>query len=278
MGELYRREIRVKKLERMITAMKTCLKVWILALCLLLLTVTTGFATERETIFVVTESWAYCTQEDGTGLYFDLLRLVYEPLGMVLNTRIMPYSRAVATVSNKAADIVIGLYEEEAEGVIYPEVPFSADAITVLYKSPTVFLGAESLEGKNVVFIRGYSYDAYILVPMQVNELASRDQAVNMILAGRADFFVDNYWDTTDTLLEMGLAMEEFHLRVLKLLPMYMVFADTEKGHRLAALFDEHFAERVRDGSVFALFQAYEMEEEYEDLLLTYPFLSRDKE
>ncbi len=42
------------------------------------------------TIHVVTPEWEGYTEQDGTGVYFDLVRAVYEPVGVVMTYEIVP--------------------------------------------------------------------------------------------------------------------------------------------------------------------------------------------
>lgn len=229
-------------------------------------------AVQAHTIDVVTEEWTYCTNADGTGLYFDLLRLVYESHGFSLNIQILPYARAVAMVQNKAADLVIGPYEDEAENLLFPEIPFASDVVAILYLSPTEFHGQESLENTHVTFIRGYAFDEYVDVSLEVTEISHREQAIHMVQAGRADFFIDNIYDIEETIADMGLDIGDFQTDTLFNLPMFMCFAETPRGEELAAIWDEEYRQAVQSGLIAELFAQYEMILEYDALLETYDF------
>ncbi len=54
----------------------------------------TGSPVYKE-IKIVSDSWHNLTMENGTGLYFDLIRKVFEPLGIKVKIEIVHYARSV---------------------------------------------------------------------------------------------------------------------------------------------------------------------------------------
>jgi polar amino acid transport system substrate-binding protein len=51
-----------------------------------------------ESITIATPVWKGWTNEDGTGLYFELLKLVYEPVGVSVQYEFVPWARAVVYI------------------------------------------------------------------------------------------------------------------------------------------------------------------------------------
>jgi len=133
------------------------------------------FAIEKE-IFVVSESWKNYTNKDGSGLYFDIVRLVYEPMGIKVKTKEYPYNRGSQMVEKKQADMWLASYIDEEDYAIYPKYHFDKDIITAMFKKNKFknFKGIESLRDKNVGWIRGYSFDDYIDIPMKIHERNNR--------------------------------------------------------------------------------------------------------
>ncbi len=58
------------------------------------------FSQNISEITVVTEEWEDCTNKDLSGLYFDILREVFEPEGISLNIRFEPYARSLETIKS----------------------------------------------------------------------------------------------------------------------------------------------------------------------------------
>ena len=216
-----------------------------------------AFAQAR-TILVVTESWQDATNEDGTGLYFDLIRAVFEPLGWTVKYQIMPYTSSVKKVQDKEADIVIGPYEGEVEGVIYPTMHFSADDITAVILKGAPWNGESGFEGKRVTWIRGYSYDEYIAAAMNITVVDQRESAINLLTKKRVDVILDNASDMTETIRDLGLDPAQFDMKLVKYLDLYLCFPQTEKGKQLAAAWDREFGRLVASGKIRSLFQQWD--------------------
>ena len=212
---------------------------------------------------VVTEEWADATNADGTGLYFDILRAVYEPVGGRLSIQIMPYTRAVSTVQNKRADIVIGLYEDEADSVIYPAYHLDSDDVSALYlksRYPT-YHGEPTLDGKALVWMRGYAYDEYLSVSVRHTEVDRRDVAITMVTSRRADFFLDARADIEAALSESSANVQDLAIGTVMQLHLYVCFADTAKGRNLAAIWDQRFPALLAAGVIDALFEEWDFGE-----------------
>lgn len=217
------------------------------------------------TVSVVTEEWEECTNADGTGLYFDILHAVFDPEKLKISFQIMPYTRAVDTVVSGKADIVVGAYADEIEGVIYPEWYFDSDNVSALYmksKFP-VFKGEEELDGRRVAWIRGYGYEEYFDRDMTVVELDKRETALSMLLKDRIDIFLDALMDIEASLETIPADRNKLAVLPIMYMELYMCFADTPKGKQLAAIWDKNFAELVSNGSLLKLYEKWDIADKY---------------
>jgi polar amino acid transport system substrate-binding protein len=104
-------------------------------------------------INIASEEWENSVQADGTGLYLDILRLIYEPLGIKVECTITDYARSVALVKQGKKDVWLGSYMDEEENIIYPKWHFDADIVAAIYKKTPDFQwqGEKSLAGKMLV-------------------------------------------------------------------------------------------------------------------------------
>lgn len=81
---------------------------------------------------LASEVWLDYTNADGTGLAWELLRKVFEPVGVKVKTASVPYSRAIGLVKRGEADAWVGSYHEESADNIYPRWHFDQDHIYAL--------------------------------------------------------------------------------------------------------------------------------------------------
>ena len=81
---------------------------------------------------LASEAWDDYTNADGSGLAWDVLREVFEPAGIKLQTRTVPYTRSVGLAQRGEVDGWVGSYRDEATGVLYPHWNFDSDHIYAL--------------------------------------------------------------------------------------------------------------------------------------------------
>jgi polar amino acid transport system substrate-binding protein len=219
----------------------------------------------QNSIYVVTEEWEDCTNKDETGLYFDIIREVFSP-SHTIKIGIMPYTQSIKKVQDKNADMFLGSYLDEVTKVIYPKWHFAADDVTVLYLKDSVkkWDGEKSLEGKKVAWIRGYTFNDYIKVKMNVFLQDKRDLAINLLTKKRVDFFIDNLYDIEATIRDLKLDMNKFKTELIMHLDLFIGFSDTDKGKALSAYWDREFEKKVKSGKIRELFKKWDMIYDYD--------------
>lgn len=219
------------------------------------------FSQEIKSIEVYTDKWEKCTNEDGTGLYFDILRTVFEPEGIKIVYKIVPYSKAVDSVTKGKADVALAVYEGEIENAIFPKWHFSADDIVACYIKGKLkeWEGERTLEGKKVSWMREYAYNEYLDVKMKISEIVDkRENGINLLLKDRLDFFLDNEMDLKATISDMKLDMNKFEIKLVKYLNLYIAFVNNERGKKLAEVWDKKFPEYLRTGKIKVLFKKWD--------------------
>lgn len=216
-------------------------------------------------IFVVSESWKGLTEKDGSGLYFDIVRMVYKPVGIDVKTKIYPYNRSSMMVEKKMADMWLGSYLDEEEYAIYPKYYFDQDRVTAMFKKKKFpnFSGVKTLEGKNVCWVRGYAYDEYIEVPMKQHERNDRKSILQSLEKDRFDFFLDDEDDMKEGIKANKFKTDAYSFVSLLSFNIYPAFRDDAKGKELKEIWDKQMKKLVDDGSLKKLFIKYNYEEDY---------------
>ena len=107
-------------------------------------------------IILASEEWANATNRDGTGLYWDIFRAVYEPVGIKTKFIIRSYKGSVSLVKKNKADAAVGIYPEEIKGALFSKYPFVKDYVLVLFKKNKLsqWNGQETLKNKKVGWIK----------------------------------------------------------------------------------------------------------------------------
>lgn len=204
-------------------------------------------------IVLASEQWNAYTNKDGSGLAWDLLRQVFEPAGISVQTRSVPYTRSVGLAQRGEVDGCVGSYRDEVSGVLYPHWNFDADHIYALglATAPTPTLA--TLGDYRLAWVRGYKYEQYLPNVRRFNQIERRDGILPMLQHGRADFYIDALTEARYVLSE-SQDPALFKLTHIAELPLYIGFADTERGRALMAVYDQRFASLVKTGELKAIF------------------------
>lgn len=191
-------------------------------------------------IHLVSDAWHGLTRKDGTGLYFDLIRAVYQRQQIKLRINIYPYARAVQAVRDKRADAWVASFMNEKDFALYPRWHFDRNVQQVLYrKRPGYkFGGTADLRDQRVAWLRDFGLDRYIPVPMKVVEVDAIQNAMQMLEAGRIDYFIGAQSDLADDIKARKVDMSGFELAFAMHLGLFLAFADTPRGEQLKLIWD----------------------------------------
>lgn len=204
------------------------------------------------------EAWAHATEEDGTGLYWDIFRAIYEPEGIRVSFLIRSYADSVNLIKEKGTDAMVGAYAHEVTEGIYPKHHFAVDVVqAITRKSSVKWQGQQTMQGNKVGWIKGYSYDGYLIVPVDKIELNSREAAFSMLDTGRLDYFLDAAADITEHLKLFRLSPESYSISTFMKLKLYVVFSDNAKGKTLSEIFDRRFEELLKSGDIKEMYEIY---------------------
>ena len=216
-----------------------------------------GIADNNPTdIIMASEEWTNATNKDGTGLYWDILRAVYEPVGIKTKFIIQSYNGSVRLVKKNRVDAAVGIYPDRIQGAIFSQYPFVKDYILVLFKKNKLnqWNGLESLQNKKVAWIKGYSYEDFLEVPVIISELNNRENILRQLDGDRIDFYMDTRYDMESVLNKGVVEVSRYTVETVMQLDRYLVFADNLKGKKLKKIFDNRFPRLVQSGEIERLF------------------------
>ncbi|WP_429214832.1 substrate-binding periplasmic protein [Aeromonas veronii] len=235
-----------------------------LHICLLLCCLCTVVNCRADSIEVYCDDWPGFCQQDGNGIYLDLVRAIYQPHGYQVTPHIVPYKRALAVIAKKGGDMAMGVYRDEVTGVRQPRYPASADDLTVfmLKKWQPKWQGEKSLQGQSVVWRRGWAFDKYIAVTMQWHEIDSDEMALQLL--GKERY---RYYLTAGVLYANEDIPANLHRAFLRWIPTYPIFADTPQGNRMLQLWDKGMVELIRSGTLADIYKHYQLYDYYQGFI-----------
>ncbi len=227
-------------------------------------------AQDLKSIDVASDEWADCTLKDGSGLYFDVMRLVFAPQGSKLAIKIVPFARSVQMLEAGKTDICVGVYQGDvAEGKgIYPKYPMDFDDLTVMMQKAKVadYKDEASLKDKKVAWIVDYAYDKYLSVPVKLTEVSDTASGIKMLQSGRIDYYIETKSTIEPALEKLGVSTKEFKLDTVKWVRLYLAFAATDRGRALQAIWDKRMPVIYKSGELQKAFDKWGFQESFEKM------------
>ena len=207
-------------------------------------------------IILASEEWANATNKDGTGLYWDIFRAVYEPVGIKTKFIIRSYKGSVSLVKRNQADALVGIHPVKIQGALSSQYPFVKDYLLVLFKKNkfSQWNGQDTLKNKKIGWIQGFSYDEYLEVPVFKREFTKREDILRRLDKDQVDFFMDTRNDVESVLNKGIIDVTRYTVETVLELERYLVFADNKKGKELKKIFDHRFPHLVQSGEIEKLF------------------------
>ncbi|WP_416427096.1 transporter substrate-binding domain-containing protein [Pseudomonas sp. App30] len=208
-------------------------------------------------IQVASEEWSDYTNADGSGLAWDILRKVFEPAGVKLETRSTPYMRSVGLVQRGEADAWVGSYHDEIANTLYPRWHYDTDHIYALGLADKPAPTLNTIGHFRLAWVRGYGFERYLPGIHQFNEVQRRTGILPMLLHDRADYYIDAQTEILGVLKQADQP-GRFKLTHIAELPLFLGFADTPNGRALLALFDRRMDQLVPSGELRPLFDRWQ--------------------
>jgi polar amino acid transport system substrate-binding protein len=230
------------------------LVIFLLGVCSINLPVMAGNTPSE--IILASEEWTNATNRDGTGLYWDIFRAVYEPVGIKTKFIIRSYKGSVSLVKKKKADAAVGIYPDVIQDAMFSKYPFVKDYVLVLFKKDRLnyWDGQESLKNKIVAWIKGYSYDEYLEIPFIRKEYANRTNILLELDNNRIDFFLDTRNDMESVLNKGIVEITRYTVETVLRPERCLIFANNQKGRTFKRIFDNRFPTLVKSGEIERLY------------------------
>lgn len=199
-------------------------------------------AAAKEITFASYERFNY-TNPDETGLYWDVLKTVYEPGGDTITIRYMPYQAAILALQKGQVDGIVGYPHYEDRGFIAPEYPLDQNKLVMAYDpfGEVEFTDMQSLKNRTVLLFKGYDFERFITVPFTRNSFPDMETGIKRLLRGNADVMIDFEEDIQIGMEALFLPKRKFIFKELLTYYTYVQFQNTEEGKALAARYDEQF-------------------------------------
>lgn len=242
-------------------------------LVLFLLGVLFPLTLRAESLTVRADEWMPVNGDpaaERAGFAIDLLRAVFEPLGMSVDYRLSGWSRSLDLVRSGEIDCIVGAFKPEAPELVYPETPLGYDVTAFYVRSDDDwrYHGIESLSGRQIATIADYSYGEPVDGWLSENSgqvqvmhgLKPLARNLQKLLSGRVDVLVESPLIMDWMLRSQGLAasVREAGRANMAYTPLWLACSPRRaRSTDLVRLFDEGIARLEATGDIIPLMARY---------------------
>lgn len=199
-------------------------------------------ADDSRSVCWITESWPKFTQEDGKGVYHELVKAVFASQGIKVDIQYAPWKRAVENVRRGLCDMTGGI--EPNQAYYQSKYPLFEFHNQIIFKKGTIdWKGPQSLEGKSGVWVRGSISkvtDSEILNHAEGYQTENYEQALRMLFRNRVGFLISGSLAFKNHMgLVEGMQIKDYDLVEYATGQLYMSFTKNEKGASLKKQYDQ---------------------------------------
>jgi ABC-type amino acid transport substrate-binding protein len=224
-----------------------------------------SLAIGQQKVIVAGPEWDGFVNQDGSGIYLDLLKSIYAKHDLKIVYENTPFKRATKWLEQNEVDIQLGIYSKceldklkTKYRVFTPVVPLTVEQTVVIYKKDgTHFIDYNSLTDQKTTWIRGYDYGKVLGVSVELVEVDTYKQAWGMLNRGRVKYYIDDLHAVNIFTNINGINLDRYHVKVLSNDFTYIGVSQTAKGEQLAAIYNQEMPLLLANGSVDALYEQY---------------------
>lgn len=219
-------------------------------------------AVRADEVLSASPYWQGFTSADGQGLYHDLLRAIYEPRGKTVRHLEVPAKRGRVMVREGTVDIYTCLPHAGSGLQLATEPMYEGEFHAIFRKSAFPHWdGATSMSNKRVAWRLGYYSALDFSVPVQPSETYSGVEALERVVRGGADFYVDDLNLIRESMQALPLALDqsEFRVESVGFRQYFPAFSDTPRGRELREIFEHGMRSLASQGRLAPIYEKWNL-------------------
>lgn len=215
---------------------------------------------EIKEVVSVSPEWPTFTNRDGTGLYHEVLRAVFDLYDLPVRHQFVPSDRGDELVRQGAADMMT-CDDFAVAPLSLARYPMFVSDFYVFFKKDRIgpWKGPESLRGKEIVCQKGYYHDWNFPVPVRIRTSSSGEQALKMILFGRSDFYVDDMTFIEQSIndAETPFDRDEYDMRKAGTRSYHPQMNNSDRGRAIRKMYEDGIIRLHREGELKAIYEKW---------------------
>lgn len=225
-------------------------------------------------ITIVADEWCpyNCKEnEQDVGIFLEVVRKIYEPMGYTITYKTMPWSRAIEDTRNGKFNAVIGAVHDEVPDFVFPIFP-TIEVSTGFYTlpaNPWTYKDAQGLQNISLGVIQDYLYNSDVNLYIKNNkdnfqriQVVSGDNAlsknIQKLLHGRIDAIIEDKAVMAYYMKKFNLADQIRFAGETSREGLFVAFSpNVEESKTYSKIFDDGLSRLRRSGELKEIFSKY---------------------
>jgi hypothetical protein len=217
---------------------------------------------QADEVLTASPYWQGFTSPDGQGLYHDLMQAIFEPGGNTVRHLEVPAKRGLIMVREGSVDIYTCRSEAE-NGLRLGEGPMYEGEFHAIFRKKAFpyWEGPTSLAKRRVVWRLGYYSSKDFPVPVQHAETTSGVEALERVVLGGADFYVDDLHLIQESVraFQPPLDQDDFRIESIGFRQYFPVFSDSERGQKLRLAYEQGMRSLAKQGKLAPIYAKWNL-------------------
>jgi ABC-type amino acid transport substrate-binding protein len=219
-------------------------------------------AVRADDVLTASPYWQGFTSADGQGLYHDLMRAIFEPGGKSVRHVEVPAKRGIIMVREGSVDIYT-CTSESATGLQLASEPMYEGEYHAIFRKSTFpdWDGAASMANRRVAWRLGYYATRDFAVPVQPSETYNGVEALERVVRGGADFYVDDLHLIMESMkaYDANLDENEFRIESVGFRQYFPAFSDSARGQELRQTYEQGMRRLAEQGRLAPIYEKWNL-------------------
>ncbi len=234
---------------------------WSIFLCLIAST-SVCLADPIKQVISTSPSWKTFTNQDGTGLYHEILFNIFQPLGIKIVHKYTNANRGIYMVGNDLADFYTCKNNiDNLPGLTLARHPMYEGKFHAIFKRDNIknWQGVDSLANRKVVWRRGYYRASEFDVDIIIRETDSGVAALGQVVVDRGDFYIDdlNLIKESISKSDHTIDMDAYQIEPVGKRTYHPVFKRSVRGKQIMDLYDRGMESLHKSGKLQTIFKKW---------------------
>ncbi len=212
-------------------------------------------------ISVAAPVWEGYTHENGEGLYWEIVKEIYEPIGIKVKINTIPWNRALKIVEKyHVISAVAGKIKKENDKFIYADYPLDVSYLYIFSVKGTnkKFAGLEDFQDKTVSWQKDYD-----LIPKEARFFKLKTfrelrPGLDNLLKNKVEYLVCELEDLKSVLSYFDKTLNDLHYVQYPVgEESFLAFSENNINKELIKIYNERMIELTHSGRISAIYKKW---------------------